>query len=128
MTGDMEKTIRGEADYSGKKLAFIGGISRRSFGDLIGGDTTGKQHSSGYEEWSFDAKAKFLLKENIQLTLANQFLRQDNVPVYHKIKLENFAINEMDPQQRLFNYARLNITGNLLCLTKQKLQSPISIV
>lgn len=111
MTGDMEKTIRGEVDYSEKKFAFIGGISRRSFGDLIGGDTTGKQHFSGYEEWSFDAKAKFLLKENIQLTLANQFLRQDNVPVYHKIKLENFAINEMDPQQRLFNYARLNITG-----------------
>jgi outer membrane receptor protein involved in Fe transport len=111
MTGDMEKTIRGEADYSGKSFALIGGISRLSFGDLTGGDTTGKQHFSGYEEWSFDAKAKFLLKENIQLTLANQFLRQDNVPVYHKIKLENFAINEMDPQQRLFNYARLNITG-----------------
>lgn len=111
MTGDMEKTIRGEANYSGKKFAFIGGISRRSFGDLIGGDTTGKQYFSGYEEWSFDAKAKFLLKENIQLTFANQFLRQDNVPVYHKIKLENFAINEMDPQQRLFNYARLNIAG-----------------
>lgn len=111
MTGDMEKTIRGEANYSGKKFAFIGGVSRRSFGDLIGGDTTGKQYFSGYEEWSFDAKAKFLLKENIQLTFANQFLRQDNVPVYHKIKLENFAINEMDPQQRLFNYARLNIAG-----------------
>ncbi len=111
MTGDMEKTVRGEADYSGKIFAFIGGISRRSFGDLIGGDTTGKQYFSGYEEWSVDAKAKFLLKKNIQLTLANQFLRQENVAVYHKIKLENFAINEIEPQQRLLSYVRLNVSG-----------------
>lgn len=109
MTGNMEKTIRGEAGYSGKKFAFIGGISYRDFGDLIGGDTTGKQKFSGYNEWSFDAKAKWLLKENIQLTLANQFLQQQNVPVYHKIKLEDFAVNEMDPQQRMLNYARLNM-------------------
>jgi len=111
MTGDMEKTIRGEANYSGKKFAFIGGISHRSFGDLVGGDTTGKQTFSGYNEWSYDAKAKILLKENIQLTLANQFLQQQNVPVYHKIKLENFAVNEMDPQQRLLSYARINRQG-----------------
>ena len=111
LTGDMEKTIRGEAEYAGKKVAFIGGISRRSFGDLIGGDTTGKQKFSGYEEWSFDAKAKFLLNENIQLTVANQFLQQDNVPVYHKILLENFAVNEMDPQKRLLSYVKLNSKG-----------------
>lgn len=111
MTDDMEKTIRGEANYSGKKFAFIGGISHRNFGDLVGGDTTGKQTFSGYSEWSFDAKAKILLKENIQLTLANQFLQQQNVPVYHKIKLENFAVNEMDPQQRLLSYARMNKQG-----------------
>ncbi|MBC7873883.1 MAG: TonB-dependent receptor [Ferruginibacter sp.] len=109
MTSHMEKTIRVEAEYATKRFAFTGGISRRSFGDLMGGDTTGKQKFSGYEEWSFDAKARLQLKENIQLTLSNQFLRQENVPVYHKIKLENFAVNEMDPQQRLLSYARLNI-------------------
>ncbi|HKO81628.1 MAG TPA: TonB-dependent receptor [Chitinophagaceae bacterium] len=111
MTGNMEKTIRGEAGYSGKSFAIIGGISYRDFGDLMGGDTTGKQKFSGYNEWSFDAKAKWLLKENIQLTLANQFLQQQNVPVYHKITLEDFAVNEMDPQQRMLNYARLNMKG-----------------
>lgn len=108
MTDDMEKTIRAEANYSGKKFAFVGGISHRRFGDLVGGDTTGKQIHSGYNEWAFDAKAKMLLTENTQLTLANQFLQQQNVPVYHKLKLENFAVNEMDPQQRLLNYARIN--------------------
>ena len=47
ITDDMEKTIRAEANYSGKKFAFIGGISHRNFGDLVGGDTTGKQTFSG---------------------------------------------------------------------------------
>ncbi len=111
MTQDMEKTIRGEANYSGKKFALITGITKKNFGDLVGGDTTGRQSPSGYDEWSLDMKAKFLLKENIQLTVANQFLQQGNVPVYHKVLLENFTINEMDPQQRLLSYARMNVQG-----------------
>jgi hemoglobin/transferrin/lactoferrin receptor protein len=110
-TDDMEKTIRGEADYSGRKFALITGIVKKNFGDLVGGDTTGRQSPSGYNEWSLDMKAKFLLKENIRLTVANQFLQQKNVPVYHKVLLENFAINEMDPQQRLLSYARMDMQG-----------------
>ena len=109
MTDDMEKTIRGEAAYSGKKFALIAGIVKKDFGDLVGGDTTGKQSPSGYHEWSLDVKAKLLLKKNVQLTLANQFLQQKSVPVYHKLVLENFSVNEMDPQQRLLSYAKMNI-------------------
>ncbi len=111
MTGDMEKTIRGEAIYRGNKFALLAGVSKRNFGDIIGGDTTGKQSPSGYDEWAFDIKAKFLLKQNIVLTLANQFLQQQHVPVYHKVQLENFSLNEMDPQQRLLSYARLHMQG-----------------
>jgi len=109
MTGDMEKTLRGEATYSSKKVAVLAGISSRNFGDVIGGDTTGVQHPSGYKEWAIDLKAKFLLKSNVQLTLANQILQQQHVPVYHKVRLENFRLNEMDPQQRWLSYARLQL-------------------
>lgn len=112
MSGNMEKTVRGETSYSDKKLAILSGISKRSFGDIIGGDTTGKQSPSGYEEWSFDMKARFSISRTMQLTVMNQFLRQQSVPVYHKIKLENFGRNEMAPQQRWLTYARLNIQGN----------------
>lgn len=112
MTGDMEKTVRGEASYSSKKVATFVGVTYRNFGDLIGGDTTGKQSPSGYKELAFDVKSKFLLKENVQLTLAHQFLKQTDVPVYHKVVLENFAINHFDPQQRMLNYAKLNIRNN----------------
>ncbi|RYY19383.1 MAG: Plug domain-containing protein, partial [Chitinophagaceae bacterium] len=41
MTGDMEKTARGEASYSTNKTAAIIGATYKNFGDLIGGDTTG---------------------------------------------------------------------------------------
>ena len=110
MTGDMEKTGRGEAVYSGEKVAASIGATYRNFGDLVGGDTTGKQSPSGYKELAFDAKLKFLLSSNAVLTLASQFLQQQHVPVYHKVVLENFRVNEFNPQQRMLNYARLNIS------------------
>lgn len=108
-TGDMEKTVRGEAGYGSKTFGLNIGVAARDFGDLIGGDTTGKQSPSGYKEWSYDVKAKWRLGTSAELILANQFLRQSQVPVYHKVRLENFAVNEMDPQQRMLSYARLRL-------------------
>jgi len=111
MTGDMEKTSRGDISYTSKNFGFLGGIAYRRFGDLVGGDTTGIQSPSGYSEWSFDAKGKFAVRKNMQLTLAHQFLQQHHVPVYHKVKLENFSSNEFDPQERRLSYGRLNASS-----------------
>lgn len=108
MSGDMEKTVRGEAGYSTKNTGVQIGATYRNFGDLIGGDTTGRQSPSGYKVFSFDAKAKFRVHDDYELTLAHQFLRQQHVPVYHRVVLENFAVNEFDPQQRMLSYARLD--------------------
>lgn len=112
MTGGMEKSGRGEIGYQQEKFAFTAGIGKKDFGDLIGGDTTGRQSPSGYQEWAFDMKGKWKLNTKWNLILAQQFLRQSNVPVYHKVQLENFAINEMDPQERLLTYARLRGQGS----------------
>ncbi len=111
MSGDMEKTGRSEVEYNSKKFAALVGTTWRDFGDLVGGKETGKQIPSGYTEFSFDAKLAVMLNRNIQLTLANQFTRQNDVPLYHKVVLENYLISEFDPQQRMLNYARLNIQG-----------------
>ena len=111
MTGDMEKTGRGQLEYQSEKVALIAGGTYRDFGDLVGGKETGVQSPSGYTEYAFDGKLLFALNENMQLTLASQFLNQSHVPVYHKVVLENYAVNEFHPQQRLMNYARLNIQG-----------------
>ncbi len=112
MTGDMEKTIRGEGSYNSKKVSTIIGATYRNFGDLRGGDTTGNQSPSGYTEFAFDGKMKLLLHPKIQLTLAHQLLQQHHVPVYHKVVLENFSLNEFDLQQRMLNYAKLNFKNN----------------
>ncbi len=111
MSGNMEKTIRGEAVYTSENFALLAGVSAKKFGDVIGGDTTGKQTPSGYNEWALDLKAKWKLNKQASFTAATQFLQQRDIPVYHKVVLENFAVNEMEPQQRLLSYARLNTKG-----------------
>lgn len=121
MTGDMEKSTRGEVEFSAPKYGAIIGATNRNFGDLIGGKNTGTQTPSGYNEYAFDAKVAFELKNNITLTLANQFLRQQHVPIYHKVVLENYLLNEFDPQQRMMTYARLNIQGNKKLLNEVKI-------
>lgn len=107
MTGNMEKTGRGELAYANKKMAFLAGISKKDFGDLIGGDTTGRQSPSGYDEWGMDLNLKISLRKDMTLQVVSQLLLQQQVPVYHKVHLENYQLNEMDPQRRLFSYARL---------------------
>lgn len=111
MTGGMEQTGHGDLSYSSEKMVAQVGLSYRNFGDLIGGDSTGKQRPSGYNEYAWDAKMKFLISKASRLTIAHQFLQQQDVPVYHKVVLENFRINHTDPQQRLLNYARLEVDG-----------------
>lgn len=103
----MEQTGRGRLSYAGQRVAVQGGVSVRHFGDLYGGDTTGKQSPSGYGEKAFDVKGKLLLGKRAELTLAHQWVRQDDVPVYHKVKLENFAFNNTTLQQRSLSYAKL---------------------
>jgi len=103
----MEKTVRPELSFSSRKFAFNAGVSNKKFGDLRGGDTTGFQTPSGYKELSWDAKAKWLIGKDWNLTASYQQLNQANVPVYHKYILENFAINNSDPLKREFGNVSL---------------------
>jgi hemoglobin/transferrin/lactoferrin receptor protein len=107
-TGGMEQSIHASTRYSSKNTAFRGGFTYRNFGDLIGGDTTGRQSPNGYRELDFDFKGKVLLAPRSELTFAFQRTHQDSVPVYHKIALENYAINHFVPQNRNLAYLRLN--------------------
>lgn len=106
-THGMEQSARAGLYYGAKRAAFAGGLTYRDFGDPVGGDTTGRQTPGGYREFDFDGKGKFALSDNTRLTVAHQNVRQKQVPVFHKIQLENFAVNEFDPQHRALTYARL---------------------
>jgi outer membrane cobalamin receptor len=107
-THGMEKSLNGGINYSGKRIAFKAGVTRRNFGDLVGGDTTGRQTPSGYKELDLDLKTKILLSQTTVLTMVYQRVYQSDVHVFHKVALENYAVNKMDPQKRELAYIKLN--------------------
>jgi len=104
---DMEYTGRAKAGYTGKDFGFAGGFTWRQFGDIYGGDTTGKQSPSGYDERNWNIKATLALGKSLTLTASAQEVFQRNVPLYHRVQLENFEYYDFDPQQLLISYARL---------------------
>lgn len=107
-SGEMELSGHGRLNYSGEKTAFTAGYGQRTFGDLVGGDTTGIQSPSGYNEQTYDVKGFVKTGRNSELILASQATFQEDVDVYHKVKLENFQYNRMAAQQRKLHYARFN--------------------
>ncbi len=108
MTQGMEYSGRAELGVSTKNVAITGSFAYRSFGDLVAGKGLGRLLPTGYDQLSGDVKARFRLSDRLVLTGAYQRLRQDSVPVYHRVKLENFAYNQFNPQQRQLTYARLD--------------------
>lgn len=104
----MEQSIHSGIQYSNKNVALRAGITLRNFGDIVGGDTTGKQSPSGYSEQDYDFKGKINLSPGSSLTMVYQSVYQKEIPVYHKIELEDYEVNKTDPQKRKLAYIRLN--------------------
>jgi hemoglobin/transferrin/lactoferrin receptor protein len=107
-TQNIEQAGRGEISYGSKNLALMADFTKRNFGDLPGGKNTGIQENSGYGEQMGNFKSIFRLK-NGDLTLAHQYFQANDVPVYHKILLEDFSINQFALQQRNLSYAKYSI-------------------
>jgi hemoglobin/transferrin/lactoferrin receptor protein len=107
-SSDMEKTLHAEMKIGSKNVAVKSGLSIRDFGDIVGGDTTGIQSPSGYKELAFDFKGKFRLNKYWEYIIAHQFVEQKNIPLYYRVRLENFALNDFNPQKRSLSYFRLN--------------------
>lgn len=108
-SGNMEKTGSTELNYSSPNFGFTGVFGLKNFGDIIGGDTTGIQSPSGYSESDASLKLKLKLSKRAELTLANQYVQQNDVDVYHKVKLENFKVNKMALQARNLSYLKLKL-------------------
>ena len=113
-SSNMEKSGTGEIGFSSPKFNIKGIMSLKNFGDLVGGDTTGRQSPSGYTEADTHLKAKWKISESTELTFANQFVQQNSVDVYHKVFLEKFMINEIGVQRRNLTYLKLNIKNSSL--------------
>jgi len=107
-TQNMEQTLHSGINYSNKSAVLMAGITLRNFGDIVGGDTTGKQSPSGYREQDYDFKGKINLSPKTVLTMVWQSVHQKEVPLYHKVELEDYAVYSTDPQKRKLGYFRLN--------------------
>jgi len=111
ISGGMEKTNRTDITYSEKKWNFIGGVSFKKFGDIIGGADLGILSPTGYSETNYDAKTKIKIDDHQELTISSQNTFQHNIPIYHKIVLENYAINQIDNQIHNLNYIKYKLTN-----------------
>lgn len=118
LSNNVEYTGRAELMYQSNKTAFQVGYTSRKFGDLPGGDSTGIQSPSGYKEHAIDFKFKWQLNQQWMLTAMHQQNQQKNVPLYHRVALENFAYYLFDPQIRNLSYLRLEGNSNHKLISK----------
>lgn len=106
----MEFTSHGEVGFESKKLGILVAATFRDFGDLVGGDTTGKQWPSGYKENAFNGKIKYQLSPLLLVSAAYQYMQQRDVNLYHKVELENFEYYTFSPQERQMGYLKFERT------------------
>lgn len=116
----------GEDAWAARAEAFTGdgttwglflGTTVKEFGNLRAADL-GRLPKTGYDEFDFDAKAVFQLSDTLQLTLAHQQVRQDDVWRTHRtiygVPWEGSTIGNdkrhVFDQDRTLTYARLEGT------------------
>ena len=112
LSSQMEKTNRTEMSYATNKWTILGGLSIKRFGDIVGGDGVGNQAPTGYREKNYDIKAKVKISDNQEITFSTQNTIQRDIPIYHKIVLENFKINQVDKQVHNLNYLKYRYASN----------------
>lgn len=128
----MEQSGSIELSYSTSKMVLSGILGIKNYGDLIGGDTTGRQSPSGYSQSDASLKFKLKVSNNSELIIANQFVQQKDVDVYHKVQIENFNVNKMGLQGRNLSYLkysldqessifrRVDVTGSLNATVEER--------
>ncbi len=109
---NMENSLHTEISYTSKKIATIVGFTARKFGDLYGGDTTGKQAPSGYNEKSYFLNTKIALSSSSKLTIGSRGMFQHDIPFYYKMELENYKKNQINLQSHQLNYIKYSLVTN----------------
>lgn len=112
ISSNMEQTSRSEINFSNAQLAIQGGLSFRNFGNLKGGGNVGVQNPTGYNENNIDLKIKLKITKQDEIIIATQNTIQNHVPIYHKIVLENYKINEVAKQVHNLNYVKYKHLNN----------------
>jgi hemoglobin/transferrin/lactoferrin receptor protein len=108
MSNDMEKSASAKLRGGNKSIAFLGTFSYADFGDIKAGNGTGIQSPNGYDQVSAAFDLMFRTSANSSLLISTQFLNQNEVPIFHKVDLEDYEYNYFDPQMRSLTYLRFS--------------------
>jgi outer membrane receptor protein involved in Fe transport len=85
-------------------IVFVG--ANKQFSDMVRGGGLGLQRPTGYNEWDYFGKIRQQLSKTWVLEGLIQTTQQTQVPVFHKVQLENFKINKMDLQKYQRGYLK----------------------
>jgi len=105
-TEGMELSEQFKMTYSSENTGIVFVGANKQFGDVVRGGGLGLQRPTGYNEWDFFGKIRQKISKTWVLEGLIQTTQQTQVPVFHKIQLENFKINEMDLQKYQRGYLK----------------------
>jgi len=105
-TQGMELSEQVKMSYASENTGIILVGANKKFGDIVRGGGLGLQGPTGYNEWDFFGKIRQKVSKTWVLEGLIQTTQQTQVPVFHKIKLENFKINEMELQKFQRSYLK----------------------
>lgn len=101
---ELSEQLKMTYTFENTGIVFVG--ANKQFGDIVRGGGLGLQRPTGYNEWDFFGKIRQQLSKTWILEGLIQTTQQSQVPVFHKIQLENFKINEMDLQKYQRSYLK----------------------
>lgn len=105
-TEGMELSEQLKMTYTSENTGIVFVGANKQFGDIVRGGGLGLQRPTSYNEWDFFGKIRQQLSKTWILEGLIQTTQQSQVPVFHKIQLENFKINEMDLQKYQRSYLK----------------------
>ena len=105
-TQGMELSEQIKMTYASENTGIVFVGANKQFGDIVRGGGLGLQRPTGYNEWAYFGKIRQQLSKTWILEGLIQTTQQTQVPVFHKIQLENFKINEMDLQKYQRGYLK----------------------
>ncbi len=107
-TGNQEYSMRSSVDRCFGQNAITAGITMRQFGDVLAGGDLKYQRPSGYKE--FDVDVKFVHKDKLgKWVAAHQSNNQVDVPIFHRVALENYKFYNTTLQARTLTYLKRSL-------------------
>ncbi|MGL6267220.1 MAG: TonB-dependent receptor plug domain-containing protein, partial [Chitinophagaceae bacterium] len=105
MSRNMEKTVGAKLIYSGRNFAGLVSGNISQFGHIVAGN--GKvQNPTDYGQQAWNSNWRVKIAKNQELTLAYQYLKQDEVDLYDQVTQRGYAMSKTDPLKRQLAYLR----------------------